>query len=69
MIPNKEKEWWHYLAVKKTLLTLLTGITSKHHCHSYCLNCLYSFRTENKPKCHEKVCKNKGKDKRLEFNW
>ena len=30
MIPNKEKEEWYYLAVKK-LSTLLRGITSKHH--------------------------------------
>ena len=29
MIPNKEKEGWHYLAVKK-LLALLIGIMSKH---------------------------------------
>ena len=43
----------------------------------YCLNCLHSFRTENKLKCHEKVCKNKDfcamvtpseKDNILEFN-
>ena len=33
------------------------GITSKHHVHFYCMNCLHSFRTENKLKCHEKVCK------------
>ena len=25
----------------------------------YCLNCLHSFRTENKLKPREKVCKNK----------
>ena len=25
----------------------------------YSLNCLHSFRTENKLKYHEKVCKNK----------
>ena len=25
----------------------------------YCLNCLYSFRTENKLRSHDKVCKNK----------
>ena len=25
----------------------------------YCLNCLRSFRTENKLKSHEKVCTNK----------
>ena len=29
MIPNAEKEGWHYLAVK-TLSALLHGITSKH---------------------------------------
>ena len=39
--------------------TLLRRITSKHHGHFYCLNCLHSFRTENKLKSHEKVCKNK----------
>ena len=54
----EEKEGWHYLAVKK-LSTLLRGITSKHHGHFYCLNCLHSFVTENKLKSHEKVCKNR----------
>ena len=29
MIPNKEKERWHYLAVRK-LFALLRGITPKH---------------------------------------
>ena len=58
MIPNEEKQGWHYLTVKK-LSTLLRGITSKHHCDFYCLNCLHSFRTENKLKSHEKSCKNK----------
>ena len=37
----------------------LHKITSKHKGDSYCLNCLHSFRTENKLKCYEKVCKNK----------
>ena len=55
---------------------LLIGITSKYLGHFYCLNCLRSFRTENKLKYHEKVCKNKDycriampseKDKILEF--
>ena len=46
MIPNEEKEEWHYLAVKK-LFTLLRGITPIHHGDFYCLNCLHSFRTEN----------------------
>ena len=54
MITNEEKEGlWHYIAVKK-LSTLLRGITSKHHGDFYCLNCLHSFRTENKLKSHEK---------------
>ena len=58
MIANNEKEGWHYLEVKK-LSTLLRAIVSKHHGNFYCLNCLHSFRTENKLKSHEKVCKNK----------
>ena len=37
MIPNEEKEGWHYLAVRK-LPTLLSGITSKYHGDFYCLN-------------------------------
>ena len=58
MIPNEEKEGWHYLEVKK-LSALLRGITSKHYGNFYCLNFLHYFRTENKPKSHEKVCKNR----------
>ena len=58
MIPKDEKEGWHYLTVRK-LYTLLRGITSEHHGDFYCLNCLHSFRTENRLKSHEKVCKNK----------
>ena len=73
MILNKEKECWHYLAVKN-LPTLLRWITSKRQ--SYCLNCLHSFRTEKKLKSHEKVCKKRflwsynviRKDNILEFN-
>ena len=55
MIADCEK--WHYLAVKK-LSALLRGITLNHKVDFYCLNCLHSFRTENKLKKHEKVCKN-----------
>ena len=51
MIHNKEKEGWHYLGVKK-LSSLLNGITSKHMGNFYCLNCLHSFRIENKLKPH-----------------
>ena len=55
IIANGEK--WHYLAVKK-LSALFWKITSKHDGDFYCLNCLHSFRTENKLKGHENVCKN-----------
>ena len=73
MIPNKEKEGWHYLVVK-ILSALLKGITSKHNGKFYCLNCLQSLRES-----HEKVisCKIQDfcgitmpseKDNILEFN-
>ena len=74
--PNEEKEGWHYLVVKK-LSASLHGITLKNKGDFYYLNCLHSFRTENKFKSHEKVCKNKDfcgivmpseKDNVLEFN-
>ena len=32
---------------KKILSALLNGITSKHNRDFHCLNCFYSFRTEN----------------------
>ena len=38
---------------------LLRIITSNHHGDFYCLNCLHSFRTENKLTFLENVCKNK----------
>ena len=47
MILNQEKESWHYLVVKE-LSALLRGIPSKHDGEFYCLNCLHSFRTENR---------------------
>ena len=46
MIPNGEG--WHY--------ALLRRITSKHCNDLHYLNCLYSFRPENKPKSHKRVC-------------
>ena len=58
MIGNKEKEGWHYLAVKK-LSSLLHRKTSKHKGDFYCLSCLNCFRTENKLGSHEWACKNK----------
>ena len=54
MMLNEEKEALHYLAVKK-LSALLHRIISKHKDDFYCLNCLHSFRTENKLKSHEKI--------------
>ena len=39
------------------LSALFKGITSNHDADFYCLNCLQSFRTENKLKTHENVCK------------
>ena len=56
MIPNEE-EGWNYLAGKKS--SLLRGMTSKHDNDFYFLNYLHFFRTGNKLKSHEKVCKNK----------
>ena len=76
MIPNEEKDGWHYLAVK-ILSAFLRGLTSKHQGDFYCLKSLHFFRTENKPESHEKVRKNKyfcgivmasEKDNILEFN-
>ena len=58
MIPNEGKEGRPYLAAKK-LSALQRGITSKHDADFFYLNCLHSFRTKNKLKSHEKVCKNK----------
>ena len=45
------------LSCSKNLSPLLQGITSKHNDDFYYLDCLHSFRIENKLKPHEKVCK------------
>ena len=47
------------LCCSKKLSILLRGTTSKHDGDFYYLNRLLSFRTENKFKSHEKMCKNK----------
>ena len=47
------------LSCSTKLLVLLTGKTSEHHGHFYCLNCLHSFRRKNKLQSHKKVCENK----------
>ena len=41
------------------LSALLGGITSNHVGDFYCLNCLHSYRTEDKLKKHENICRNK----------
>ena len=65
------------LSCSKNLSALWHKITSKNKGDFYCLNCLHSFRTENKLKSDEKVCKNRDfcgvvmpleKDYMLEFN-
>ena len=55
MIMDDEK--WHYLAGKE-LSALIRGITSKHNGGYYYINCPHLFRTENKLKAYENVCKN-----------
>ena len=47
---------WHYLVVK-IISGLLRGITSNHNGDFYCLNCFHSYRTKNKLKRHERICK------------
>ena len=34
-------------------------IIKRNNFETYCLNCVHSFRTENKFKSHKKVCRNK----------
>ena len=64
------------LSCSKKLHALLHGITYLQD-DFYSLNCLHSFRTENKLKSHKKLCKNKDfcgiimpsdEDDILEFN-
>ena len=44
---KQRKRSWHYLAVKK-LSALSKRVTSKYNGDFYFLNCVHSFRTENK---------------------
>ena len=46
-----------FILLVRSLSALLRGITSNNKGGFYCLNCLYSFRTENKPKNDENICK------------
>ena len=54
MITDGKK--WHYLAIK-SISMLFRGIASKNNGDFYCLNCFYSFRTEDALKNHENVCR------------
>ena len=68
IITNGEK--WHYIALKskhtddgfnrpiRSLSRLFRGITANHNGDFYCLNCFYSFRTDNALKRHERLCVN-----------
>ena len=49
---------WHYLAAKN-ISGLLRAITSNHNGDFYCLNCFHSYRTKNKLKKHERICKDR----------
>ena len=66
MIPNKEKEGWHYLVVKK-ISALPHRKTSKDK-GDFCLNCVNSFRTENKNKDFCWIAMPAEKKKILEFH-
>ena len=50
-------EIWHYQAAKN-LNALYRGITWNYVRDFYCLNCFYSYSTENKLKKPYNVCKN-----------
>ena len=47
----------NYLAAKN-LPSLFRGKKSTNDGDYYCVNCLHSFRTENKVKAYENICKN-----------
>ena len=58
---------WYYIALKneqtevgfkrpiRSLSRLFKGITSNHNGDFFCLNCLYSFRTDNALEKHERL--------------
>ena len=56
---NDSKRWRMALPCSKKLSGLLRGILSKHGCDFYCLNCLHSFRANNKLRSYKKVCERK----------
>ena len=54
MIRDSQK--WHCLTLKR-LPKLLRGITSKNSKNCYCVSFIILFKTANKLKSHEDVCK------------
>ena len=52
-----DDEKWHFTSVRSET-RLFRGIFLKHHNYYYCLNCRYSYRTENALKKHERLCLN-----------
>ena len=46
------------LSCCKRLSALFRGITSNNNGDLCCINCLHSYRTKNKLRKHENVCKN-----------
>ena len=68
MITDSEKS--HYIALKcvctddgfnrpiRSLSRLFRGITANNNGDFYCLDCLYSFQTDNALKTHERLCDN-----------
>ena len=58
MLKILEKEnSWHYTTIK-SISQLFRGIISTNHGDHYCRNCYHSFRTENKFKNHQRLCRN-----------
>ena len=53
----KDCEKWYSLAVK-SISMLLHEITSKYNDDGCCNICFHSFRTENRIKLHDDICKN-----------
>ena len=74
MITNSEQsneaDKWHYIALKsvctddgfnrpiRSLPRLFRGLAANNNGDFYCLSCLYSFRTDNALKRHERLCGN-----------
>ena len=52
---SDDGENWYYLAVK-SIYVLFREITLNNNGDYYCLNCFYSYRTNNILKKHERLC-------------